>query len=240
MDRALGSDSGNTQKILLFGEPGLGKSLTAMAYAASLGRLVLRTDAEKILSKWHGESEHNLVALFESYKRIADESSLPPVLLLEECDQLLARRGSGGDTSTDISEHRMQSLLLIQIERFEGILIATSNMVDSGAIDEAYSRRFQIKIRFPFPDAETRHALWEAHIPPMIPRSSDIDLRSLAHRYVFTGGQISIACHNSIRAVAIRGDFLKQDDLVCSCEAERSGSFEHHSHRRSETIGFLR
>jgi len=235
-----GSGGSKQLSMVFHGEPGTGKSLCASAIAHALQRTLLSVDAENILSKWHGQSEQNLAKLFETYDQMAQRMERPPVLLLEECDQMMVRRDSIRGTATDISEHRLISIFLEKLERFSGILIGTSNLVDAGAIDEAFSRRFLFKIRFPFPDVEARFAIWQAHIPNSVPGRSDIDLHAIARRFVFSGGQIRIASLGALRTTAIRDGFLMQKDIIDACEAEMQGSFEHHADNQNrKPIGFL-
>ncbi|MFZ1730872.1 MAG: AAA family ATPase [Bacteroidota bacterium] len=212
--------------LLFHGPPGTGKTYTAEAFAASLGRDLLITDATKILSKWYGGSESQLQRMFSSYARLMRVSEKPPVLLLNECDQLMGRRESsgGGGRSTDQTEHRLQNILLEQLERFPGILIATTNLMES--LDDAFSRRFDYKISFAAPDMAARVALWKGHIPVSVPRTPEVDFERLSERFTFTGGQIAIAAANALRTAASRGDKLTMEDLVGACEQESQGAFE--------------
>jgi hypothetical protein len=217
---------GHGSLLLLFSGPaGTGKTFTAEAFAGALGRDLLITDAGKLLSKWFGESEQRLQGMFSSYARLAKTMEKVPVLLLNECDQLLMRRDSIPDgKSTSQTEHRLQNILLEQLERFPGVLIATTNLVET--LDEAFSRRFDYKIVFPAPDAEARTALWRWHIPSTVPLDADVDFNVLAARYAFTGGQIAVAAANALRSAAQRGDRLTQADLQNACVLEERGSFE--------------
>lgn len=234
-----GSGSSNQLSMLFHGEPGTGKSLCASAVAQALKRTIMSVDAENILSKWHGESEQNLAQLFETYDQMAQHMQRPPVLLLEECEQLMARRDSIRGTAIDISEHRLTSILLEKLEAFSGILIGTSNLVDAQALDEAFSRRFQFKIRFPFPDAQSRYAIWQAHIPSSVPGRSAINFHAIADRYAFSGGQIRIASLCALRTSAIRGGHVTITDIIDACTAEERGSFEHHRSLDRNKIGFI-
>lgn len=215
----------NGSVLLLFhGPAGTGKTYTAEAFAASLDAGLLVTDAGKILTMWYGESESRMQRMFASYRKLAKTTERAPVLLLNECDQLLAtRHASNGGRSTDQTEHRLQNILLEELERFPGILIATTNLVDS--LDEAFSRRFDYKIFFDNPDAQARLALWEKHLPKTVPMSDDIDLWKIADGFAFTGGQIAVAAANALRIAARRGDRLTKTDLWLACQQEQKGAF---------------
>jgi hypothetical protein len=219
------------------GAPGTGKTFTARAVAGELNRELMIVDAERILSKWHGDTEHNLQRVFEAYTQMADSCHTAPLMLLNECDQLLGRRDLITDSNSSQTEYRMLNILLEHLEQFQGVLIATTNRIE--ALDEALSRRFDIKLIFPMPDAELRLVLWGTHSPSSVPLSSDVNLQHIASKYCFSGGQISICAAASIRNAVHRGDHVTMNDLVHACEAESNSNFEHHGFRE-HPIGFRR
>ena len=93
--------------------------------------------------------------------------------------------------------NEMQNIFLEQLERFEGILIATTNLVE--LMDSAFSRRFHHKIEFKRPGPEERLRLWQIHIPEKTPLSDDVDLQYLAEHYDLSGGQIALAVQNALQ-----------------------------------------
>jgi len=181
--------------LLLFsGAPGTGKTFAAGAIARSLGKDLLVTDVSRLLSCWVGESEANVHRLFAQYDQIVRRTENPPVLLLNECDQFLTSRGQT-ERSTDRMYNQMENLFLEAFERFQGVLIATTNL--RGNLDPAFSRRFHLKLDFPKPDAEARRQLWAIHLPESLPRSADVDIAELAANYALTGGQIAVVVKNA-------------------------------------------
>lgn len=130
------------QKILLYGAPGCGKSMTAERIAWNIGLPFLKVRFEAIISSYLGESAINLKKLFESIK------DFPCVLLLDEFDFIAKARSYGQDVG---EMHRIVNILLNLLEDFEapGILIATTNL--KGAIDYALFRRFDEIIEMPLP-----------------------------------------------------------------------------------------
>ncbi len=130
------------QKILLYGHPGCGKSMTAERIAYNIGLPFLKVRFEAIISSYLGESATNLKKLFESIQKV------PCVLLLDEFDFIAKARSSGHDVG---EMHRLVNLLLNLLEDYKapGILIATTNF--EGSIDFALFRRFDEIIEMPKP-----------------------------------------------------------------------------------------
>ena len=143
-----GAPTGTT--ILLYGPPGTGKTLSAQLLASRLKRPLLTVDASRVLGMWVGQSEKSVRQIFDEYKEITEGLKVAPVLLFNEADQLLGARGKG-DNAVDKMHNNMQNLFLEGLERFEGILVATTNRRD--LLDQAISRRFTYKWELPAPDA---------------------------------------------------------------------------------------
>ena len=210
--------------ILFHGDPGTGKTLAAQAIASELGRDILTLDCSRILDKWVGSSEKNTRAIFDRYIEISKSVKKPPVLLLNEADQFLHVRLTENSRSVDILFNQMQNIFLEQMERFEGILIATTNLVKN--LDSAFSRRFHYKIEFKRPAALERIRLWRLHLPEKAPLAKDVNIELLAENYLFSGGQIAVAVQNATIKAAIRGDRICQEDFITACEDEMKGNFD--------------
>lgn len=133
-------------RIIFYGAPGTGKTMTAVSLAKTLKRPILSFDCSKILSMYVGESEKNVRKIFDDFKALSKKAKVDPILLLNEADQFLSSRTQGAGSSADKMHNQMQNIFLEQIEQFEGILIATTNLLDN--IDKAFSRRFNYKIEF--------------------------------------------------------------------------------------------
>lgn len=131
------------QKILFYGAPGCGKSMSAERIAWNIGLPFLKVRFEAIISSYLGESASNLQKLFESLK------SYPCVLLLDEFDFIAKSRSSGQDVG---EMHRVVNVLLSLLEDYNapGLVIATTNL--EGSIDKALFRRFDDIIEMPRPD----------------------------------------------------------------------------------------
>ncbi|EAL7947393.1 ATP-binding protein, partial [Campylobacter jejuni] len=117
-------------KIIFYGPAGTGKTMSALAMAKSMKKSVLSFDCSKILSKWVGESEQNVRKIFDTYKNIVQTCKQSPILLLNEADQFLSTRVDG-NSGSDKMHNQMQNIFLEQIERFSGVIIATTNFLES-------------------------------------------------------------------------------------------------------------
>jgi hypothetical protein len=226
--------------LMLHGASGTGKSLCAEALAGTLRRDILTTDISKILSYWVGESEANVSRLFDRYEFIASRMEAQPILIIDECDQLLGKRFSNPERSVDKMMNGLQSLLLERMSSFQGLMILTTNLVDDGAFDPAYNRRIHAKIRFPFPTVEMRIALWRLHLKPSIPLDDDVDIERLARDHSLTGGQIRIIVENAVAICVVRHkrDRLMMSDIEEAVVAEEQGSLDSSAQARIRSVGF--
>ena len=221
-------------KILFFGPPGTGKTLSAMALAKSLKKEVLSFDCSKILSAYVGESEKNVRLIFDTYKEMCKKVKSEPILFLDEADQFLSSRG-GAHTSTDKMHNQMQNIFLEQIERFEGILIATTNLLEN--FDKAFSRRFNYKIEFKGPNKEQRQQLWEHLLP------TNITLNGTREAFIakfcesdLSGGQIKLVVRNTAYKVATREDpIFCMQDFEEEIKKELNANFDN-----QKSVGFRR
>ncbi len=190
-------------RIIFYGFAGTGKTLTALALAKSLKRQVLSFDCSKILSMYVGESEKNVRAIFDKYYDLRDKSKSEPILLLNEADQFLSSRTTTSSSGSEKMHNQMQNIFLEQIERFDGILIATTNLLES--LDKAFSRRFNYKIEFKKPSLEQRNELWEKLLPEALPLKEGFDIKELA-KYDLTGGQIEMVIKNTAFKIAVEDE----------------------------------
>lgn len=211
-------------KIIFYGIAGTGKTLTALALAKSLKKDVLSFDCSKILSMYIGESEKNVRNIFDKYNEIKEQSKTEPVLLLNEADQFLSSRSSGTGSSADKMHNQMQNIFLEQIERFDGILIATTNLLEN--LDKAFSRRFNYKIEFLKPNKDQRIALWKKLLPANLPLEKDFDIEKIA-KHELTGGQIELVIKNTAYKLAIQENAVfKLSDFEEQISKEKKGQFD--------------
>lgn len=224
--------SGIDARIIFYGAAGTGKTMTAYSLAKSLKRQVLAFDCSKILSMYVGESEKNVRKIFDTFYELSEKTKTEPILLLNEADQFLGARSSGAITGSDQMHNQMQNIFLEQIEKFRGMLIATTNLLEN--IDKAFSRRFNYKIEFKRPNKEQREELWELMLPLDAPYAKDFDIKTLAE-YDLTGGQINLIIKNTAYKVAVSDKPLfKVEDFIDEIKREKTGDFD-----SEKSMGFL-
>ncbi|ECL1829535.1 ATP-binding protein [Campylobacter jejuni] len=217
-------------KIIFYGPAGTGKTMSALAMAKSMKKSVLSFDCSKILSKWVGESEQNVRKIFDTYKNIVQTCKQSPILLLNEADQFLSTRVDGSSGS-DKMHNQMQNIFLEQIERFSGVIIATTNFLES--LDSAFSRRFNYKIEFKKPDFKDRLKIWEKFLPKKALFEKDFDINILSN-YELSGAQILMVVKNTALKVAVSKDgVFKMQDFIESIQKELNSSFD-----KSKIVGF--
>ena len=122
--------------LCFYGPPGTGKTALAEHIARRLDRPLMVKQASDLMSKFVGETEQNMAAMFR------DAEGEKAVLLLDEADSFLQDR-RGAQRTYEVTE---VNEMLQGMERFAGIFVCTTNLLDR--IDQAALRRFTFKIRF--------------------------------------------------------------------------------------------
>ena len=215
---------------LFYGAPGTGKTETAYQLARLTGRCVMAVEVPKIKSKWVGDSEKNIKALFDRYRELVRRCDVAPILLFNEADAIFGVRKNGAESAVDKMENSIQNIILQEMEDLNGILIATTNLATN--LDGAFERRFLYKIEFEKPDASVRSSIWQS----MVSGLSESDASALAQAYELSGGQIeNIARKDTINRV-LYGDSSNTDRLSALmeyCDAETMQSTE-----KAKRIGF--
>ena len=206
---------------LFYGEPGTGKTESVLQLARQTGRDIIQVNISQIKSMWVGESEKNIKQLFDDYRAKVKDSERTPILLFNEADAIINKRQEGAERAVDKMENSIQNIILQEMETLDGILIATTNLVQN--MDKAFERRFLYKIRFEKPTIEARMNMWHE----MIPALNEEDSRALASKYNFSGGQIeNIARHYTISNILHgKSDNIVQE-LSAYCDSERLESKE--------------
>jgi SpoVK/Ycf46/Vps4 family AAA+-type ATPase len=200
--------------VLLHGHPGTGKTETVLQMAKATGRPLLKVDISETKSAWFGESQKIIKQIFTKYNRLMKKSKLCPILFINEADALFSKRKDADFSNVSQTENEIQNILLEEMEKFEGILFATTNIIDN--FDTAFDRRFLFKLCLPKPDRALREGLWQLKVKKL--KASDYTL--LASRYEFSGGEID----NIIRKIEISDILYQQkidlETIIQFCEEE--------------------
>ena len=215
---------------LFYGAPGTGKTETVYQIARKTGRSILAVNVPEIKSKWVGDTEKNIKAVFDRYRLLVQRSETAPILLFNEADAIFGHRMEGARNAVDKMENSIQNIILQEMEDLDGILIATTNLTQN--LDPAFERRFLYKIRFERPDASVREKIWHSMLPALSPD----DCSALAAAYDLSGGQMeNVARKFSINSILYGNEKSAMDTLRAYCDAERLDNLDNPSRRR---IGF--
>ncbi len=199
--------------IVFYGPPGTGKTMAAQVLANELGLDIYRIDLSQVSSKYIGETEKNLGAVFDAAK------NSNAILFFDEADSLFAKRTSVS-SSNDKYANAETSYLLQKIEEYTGVsVLATNNMQN---FDAAFKRRMTYLIPVESPDENTRVRLWESVFPPEAPLDPLVDLRILARVGELTGSNIKSAAVSASYMAAAEGRAIKWDDLIKAVDLEGS------------------
>ena len=207
---------------LFYGEPGTGKTETALQLARQTKRDIFQVNISQIKKKFVGESEKNIQLVFDTYRNLVKQRSICPILLFNEADAIIGKRREGAERAVDKMENSIQNIILQEMENLDGILIATTNLVQN--MDKAFERRFLYKIKFEKPTIAARMCMWHE----MIPALKDDDIRTLATKYDFSGGQVeNIARHYTIANI-LHGEPVNLIEALSSyCDSERLENEKH-------------
>lgn len=199
---------------LFYGAPGTGKTETVLQIARRTRREIIRVDLSSQKSMWVGESEKNIERIFADYREKLSQSELVPILLFNEADAIFSKRHVGVNSEVEQMANTMQNILLQNMENFEGILIATTNLADN--FDPAFHRRFLYRIEFKSPSAEVRKQIWRSMLPDM----DESNIKAMAERFSISGGQIENAVRKIMIESILKGCPLSTDEIVAICEQE--------------------
>lgn len=206
---------------LFYGLPGTGKTEAAMQIAKATGRTVVHVDIAESKSMWYGESEKKIKGIFADYQRLCLSEKRKPILLFNEADALFSKRRDIISLNTDQTENAIQNILLEEMEKLDGILIATTNLVNN--FDSAFERRFLFKIKFDQPTAEAKKGIWKERLPWL----SDDDCALLAAKYNFSGGEIENIVRKSTMQELLYGQHPDIEEINELCGHEKLNGSRH-------------
>ncbi len=177
--RKLASSRGVT--VLFAGPPGTGKTMAAEIIARELGLDLYKIDLSTVVSKYIGETEKNLERIFN------EAQSSNAILFFDEADAIFGKRSEVKDAHDRYANIEI-SYLLQRMEGYDGVTILATNL--RANLDEAFTRRLQFAVDFPFPDEEDRLRIWKMLFPLEVPAVPDLDFNLLARRFKLAGGNI--------------------------------------------------
>jgi SpoVK/Ycf46/Vps4 family AAA+-type ATPase len=189
----------------------------------------MAVDISATKSCWYGESEKKIKEIFDNYRHAVENSKTAPILLFNEADAVIGKRKINNENSRSIdqTENTIQNIILQEMENLEGILIATSNLVQN--MDNAFERRFLYKIKFENPSLENRTGIWQS----LLSNLPENQAAELSKRFELSGGQIE----NIARKVEV--DWITEGTktdiaaLIRYCKDELQNDFN-----ASKGIGF--
>jgi SpoVK/Ycf46/Vps4 family AAA+-type ATPase len=196
---------------LFIGPSGTGKTMAAEVVARDLGIDLYKIDLSSIVSKYIGETEKNLNRIFKE----AEQSNA--MLFFDEADALFGKRSEVKD-SHDRYANIEVSYLLQKMEEHEGIVILASNLGSN--IDDAFMRRMNFLIEFPFPEEEYRCRIWQSMMPKEAPVSEDVDYDFLSRRFKIAGGNIRNIIINSAFSAAEDSGIITMKHIVNATSKE--------------------
>ena len=200
---------------LLYGPPGTGKTESVMQIARSTGRAIYHVDISSTKSCWFGESEKLIKAVFKKYEDICEHTKLRPILLFNEADGIFSKRKDSDSSNVAQTENTIQNIILEEMERLDGILVATTNMADN--LDSAFERRFLFKIKFDKPALDARKRIWLSKMPSL----SEEDAQALATDFSFSGGEIDNIIRKATIMEVLEGKRPDLQDIRRLCREEK-------------------
>lgn len=186
-----GGGRGHGVVALFAGDSGTGKTMSAEVVAGGLGLDLYVIDLSTVVDKYIGETEKNLERIFRA------AAGTNAVLLFDEADAVFGKRSDVKDAH-DRYANVESAYLLQRMETFDGLAILATNL--RANIDEAFTRRLDVIVDFPMPDAAHRSRLWDQSLGSRVRRADDLDLEFLGRSFELAGG--------AIRAAAVTAAYL--------------------------------
>jgi SpoVK/Ycf46/Vps4 family AAA+-type ATPase len=206
-----GGGRGHGVVALFAGDSGTGKTMSAEVIASDLGLDLYVIDLSTLVDKYIGETEKNLERVFEA------AAGTNGVLLFDEADAVFGKRSEVRDAH-DRYANVESAYLLQRIERFDGLALLSTNL--RANIDEAFTRRLDLIIDFPMPDAPLRVELWDRCLGHAVERADDLDLGFLGTAFELSGGSIRSAAVTAGYFAAATDGVVTMRHLISAVERE--------------------
>ncbi|KAF5074780.1 ATPase family protein [anaerobic digester metagenome] len=213
--------------VLFHGFPGTGKTESVLQIAKQTNRDVIKLDISQTKSAWYGQSEMIIKRVFDDYRSLVNNSDVTPILLFNEADAIISKRVDVGTSSITNTENTVQNILLEELEKFEGIFIATTNLYQN--FDTAFERRFLFKVEFCKPQKQVQFEIWKE----MNPILTDFEIEELTKQYDLSGGQINNVIRKCEMFEIAKGQTTTFKVIEEFCEMELLGD------RNRQKLGFF-
>jgi AAA+ superfamily predicted ATPase len=202
---------GKGLSMLFAGPPGTGKTMSAQVVANELQLELYKIDLSQVISKYIGETEKNLHEIFQE-ARLSNA-----ILFFDETDALFGKRSEVKD-SHDKYANIETAYLLQKMEEYEGISVMATNLLNN--IDEAFIRRINYIIKFPFPDEQYREIIWRSMFPKEAPIADDVDFKYVASKFPIAGGNIKNIAVSSAFMAADAGTSIRMRHILQAVKHE--------------------
>jgi Winged helix domain, variant/ATPase family associated with various cellular activities (AAA) len=196
---------------LFSGPPGTGKTMAAEVIARDLRLDLYQIDLSQVVSKYIGETEKNLGQIFR------EAQSSDAILFFDEADALFGKRSEVKDAHDRYANIEV-GYLLQKMEEYEGIAILATNLRQH--LDDAFVRRMQFIVEFPFPDEDGRRRIWNVIFPREAPLGEDVDFGALAREVKLAGGNIKNIGLASAFYAASDGRVIRMSHLIRAARRE--------------------
>ena len=138
--------------------------------------------------------------------------------MFNEADAIIGKRKSAGSSSVSDTENAIQNILLEELENFDGILFATSNLVAN--LDSAFERRFLFKVKFENPSTVNAAKIWRNKLPFL----SAKEAFQLASQFSYSGGEMENIARKSLMDEIVLGTKPNFERILSFCENEKWSS----------------
>jgi SpoVK/Ycf46/Vps4 family AAA+-type ATPase len=196
---------------LFFGSPGTGKTMGAEVIARELGLDLYKIDLSNMISKYIGETEKNLEKIFN------EAESSNAILFFDEADAIFGKRSEVKDAHDRYANIEV-SYLLQRMESYNGVTILATNL--KANLDDAFTRRIQFAVDFPFPKELDRLRIWQTLFPPDVPRDPTLNLELMAERFDLAGGNIRNIIVTATYLAAANGQVVNMDHMLHATRRE--------------------
>lgn len=203
---------------LLYGAPGTGKTESVYQLAKKYNRPVFKVEISETKSMWFGESQKLVKKIFTDYYTFKKTQKVCPILLFNEADAIIGKRKSAGSSSVSDTENAIQNVLLEELENFDGILFATSNLVAN--LDSAFERRFLFKVKFENPSTVNAAKIWRNKLPFLSAKQAF----QLASQFSYSGGEMENIARKSLMDEIVFGTKPDFERIISFCQNEKWSS----------------